>query len=326
MARTVWFEDYFDEAYQEVYSRHLIPPSQSRAEALHSISLLGVKRGSVVADIACGFGRHARVLAGKGIRVVAVDLNPRYVQAARAHRPDTIFGASGDMRAMPFGTGACDGAILLFNSFGYFGARELWDSVRADGAPAFQTQVWKLPRIFYERQLVAPDFGRSAEVIPPPSESSTLPLEELIHACDRANQQILDEAARILKPGGRFVLELSNPSEVIAAVRETPRRHMIGQGFEMQEEYDYEPSIRVLAGRTTFVLSEATRTSEYWVKLYQLSALKTMLRRAGLTFVEAQGSLEGEPYDRHNSAGLWIVAEKPAGKPAKNPGRSAIRG
>jgi SAM-dependent methyltransferase len=319
MQNRLWFEDYFDEAYQQVYSRHLLSAGQNRAETNLCRRLLQVPRGALVLDIACGFGRHAKLLGKSGLRTVAVDLNRRYVSAACQGTP--VLGAAGDMRALPLAADSCDGAILLFNSYGYFGARELWSVAQGSPGPVPTGQVWKLPRIFYERQLVAPDFGRPSAPPAPESANSTNP-EELRQNTDRANIQVLEEAARVLKPGARLILELTNPAEVVAAVRETPRRHMIGRGFEMQEEYAYDSGTGVLHGRTSFILPHSTRHSEYWVRLYTLPELRRHFRTAGMRVLETYGSVEGESYSRSDSTSLWIVGQKNPVRPRNRKMRS----
>ena len=44
-----------------------------------------VPPGALVLDLACGAGRHARLFAARGCRVVAVDREPRLDPALRAH-------------------------------------------------------------------------------------------------------------------------------------------------------------------------------------------------------------------------------------------------
>jgi SAM-dependent methyltransferase len=319
MGERLWFEDYFDEAYEQVYSKHLLPVEQTREEAQRCLELLGFPAGGVVVDIACGFGRHARLMARGKVQVVALDLNRHYVEkAARGRR--RVLGLGGDMRALPLASGSCDGGLLLFNSFGYFGARELWESGRGGVPPVRQGQVWKLPSIFYDRQLVSPDFGKFTGTAGEPlKENLGRERETVREACDRANRQVLEEAARVLKVGGRFVLELSNPAEVMAAVREAPRRHMIGQGFELMEEYAFDAEVGVLHGRTSFVLPQATRHSEYWVRLYSLRELRDLFRQVGLSVLDVFGNGSGDPYRRGSSPGLWMVGEKKSRSRRGNP-------
>jgi SAM-dependent methyltransferase len=77
--------------------------------------------GSCVLDLPCGSGRHARLLATQGHRVIAID------------RESTLLGPSGDtsvawicadMRALPLPLGRLDAIVCLWQSFGYFDAEE----------------------------------------------------------------------------------------------------------------------------------------------------------------------------------------------------------
>ena len=74
-----------------------------------------------VLDAPCGAGRHAQILAEKGIRVVGADLSMPLLQAARSH-PNAPRYVRADLRALPF-SNAFDAALCLFASFGLLGER-----------------------------------------------------------------------------------------------------------------------------------------------------------------------------------------------------------
>lgn len=117
-----WYEDWFDRPeYEQVY------PHRDTAEAERATDL--VERvaepapGARLLDVGCGRGRHARAFARRGYRVTGIDLSERALQTARERADeeelDITFRCQ-DMRA-PMGSGAFDGAVNLFSSFGYFG-------------------------------------------------------------------------------------------------------------------------------------------------------------------------------------------------------------
>jgi ubiquinone/menaquinone biosynthesis C-methylase UbiE len=313
-----WFEDYFDESYEKLYSKHLLPVEQTRNEAKAARRLLKLKKGERLLDIAAGFGRHARPLARSGINVVALDLNSGYVARAIETAKGQLVprGVAADMRTLPFHDQAFRGAMILFNSFGYFGARESYEACRQTAESVVQRQVWKLPSVFYEKKLVSDNFGKFQ---PDPSSTGTsdsvitggeAPAQhEFAEGVDQ-DQMVLNEAYRVLEPGCSLLIEMSNPAEVVAAARQNPRRHMIGHQFEMMEDFDYAQEAQVLYGRTTFVLPQATRTSEYWIRLYRFHQLQRMLRRAGFCSIIAYGNGEREPYNWRNSSGLWVLAQR----------------
>ena len=117
---TTWYVDFFREDYLDVY-RHLFSAERAEKEVAFAAQALDVKAGARVLDLCCGQGRHAVILARRGLRVAALDLNPAYLEmareAARAAKVslETIVA---DMRHIPF-TNRFDAILNMYTSFGY---------------------------------------------------------------------------------------------------------------------------------------------------------------------------------------------------------------
>ncbi|MDF5758748.1 class I SAM-dependent methyltransferase [Spongiactinospora sp. TRM90649] len=99
---------------------------RTEAEAEGVLSLCGLAAGSRVLDCPSGYGRHSVALAGRGLDVTGVDINPLFLADARERAKET--GASvrfveGDMRKLP-GLDPMDAVINMFYSFGFFTQKE----------------------------------------------------------------------------------------------------------------------------------------------------------------------------------------------------------
>lgn len=83
---------------------------------------LGLRQGSRVLDIACGYGRHAIELVQRGLDVTGLDLSlPLLIRAAdeAQKRAMSVNFVHADMREMAFEQ-QFDGAYSMLTSFGYF--------------------------------------------------------------------------------------------------------------------------------------------------------------------------------------------------------------
>ncbi|HEV8286388.1 MAG TPA: class I SAM-dependent methyltransferase [Chitinophagaceae bacterium] len=69
---------FFDGYYKQIW-RGLIPEGLTKAEIDFVMETAGLRSGSKVLDLMCGYGRHALALARKGIEVTAVDNLADYV-------------------------------------------------------------------------------------------------------------------------------------------------------------------------------------------------------------------------------------------------------
>lgn len=123
-----WFEEWFrSDFYVKLYSHR----DQEEAEAcvdliLDSTDLGGRPHSELNAlDLACGPGRHAIVLAKRGLGVTAVDLSPTLLSIASRAAEEAeapIRFIRSDMREIDF-EGEFDLVLQLFTSFGYFEER-----------------------------------------------------------------------------------------------------------------------------------------------------------------------------------------------------------
>jgi ubiquinone/menaquinone biosynthesis C-methylase UbiE len=74
-------------------------------------------------DVACGHGRIANQLAGRGCTIVGLDLMPDFIDLARRDAEARGVAATyvqGDMRQLPFKDGEFEAGINWFTAFGYF--------------------------------------------------------------------------------------------------------------------------------------------------------------------------------------------------------------
>lgn len=117
----MWYTDWFErDEYEIVYRRH----DEREAETVIDLLERTVQpdQGDEILDLACGRGRHARILASRGYQVTGIDLSRRAISQARgvARREGLdIRFEIGDMRD-PAGVSCYDGVVNLFTAFGYF--------------------------------------------------------------------------------------------------------------------------------------------------------------------------------------------------------------
>lgn len=116
-----WFETLYDDFRQRT-GFGSIPRERTALDANFIQQELGLQSGSRILDLCSGTGRHAIELAQRGIEVVGVELNEEYVALAKERAEQAGVAPTfvqGDVRTVAFGT-EYDGAILMWNSFGYF--------------------------------------------------------------------------------------------------------------------------------------------------------------------------------------------------------------
>jgi len=124
MSDAPWYETFFGDNYLDVYG-HQLSVEGAEHEASFVERALALKAGESLLDLCCGPGRHALLLAQRGLRVTALDLSQPYLDAVAAEakrRGIEIEIVRADMRAPGFDgrfDGRFDAVINMFSSFGY---------------------------------------------------------------------------------------------------------------------------------------------------------------------------------------------------------------
>jgi SAM-dependent methyltransferase len=116
-----WTERYYGDLYAASVE-DLLTPTLSALEAEAIGLLLGLGPRDRVLDLACGHGRHARVLAPRVGVVVGLERNGEYLRRATATPipPATPLYVRGDVRTLPFASGAFDAAYSWYASLFMF--------------------------------------------------------------------------------------------------------------------------------------------------------------------------------------------------------------
>lgn len=115
-----WWEDLFGDDFIRTLDK--LEPKIVRREVDFIEDSLGVEKGAVILDLACGGGGHAVELASRGYSVVGYDLSLAMLARAADEAQDRgqkLNFLQGDMRDMAFEE-TFDGVYCWSTSFGYF--------------------------------------------------------------------------------------------------------------------------------------------------------------------------------------------------------------
>jgi len=96
-----------------------VPAEHTQNEVEFVRRHLPLPRYSRLLDVACGTGRHARVLADAGYSVLGVDRSRELVLEAARGEPRASFQVL-DMRQLAQLPGSFDGVLNLWHSFGFY--------------------------------------------------------------------------------------------------------------------------------------------------------------------------------------------------------------
>ncbi len=125
---------------------------------------------------------------------------------------------------------------------------------------------------------------------------------------ERENFRVLEEIARVLTPGGRFLIDLFNRDRVIAGLVPTETLELNGGVAEIERWFDQRTErvnkrIRIRAGgdERSFVES---------VRAYSEQEVTIGLRWAGLEHDQLYGDFDGTPFGP-GSARLILVGHRP---------------
>ncbi len=124
-----WFKEWFNSPY---YHQLYINRDEKEAAAFIRLLLnhLQPAPGSLMVDIACGRGRHSKILAAEGYDVTGIDLSPASIDYDRQFESEHLHFFRHDMR-LPFWINYFNYAFNFFTSFGYFRTeREHYNAVR----------------------------------------------------------------------------------------------------------------------------------------------------------------------------------------------------
>jgi SAM-dependent methyltransferase len=132
--------------------------------------------------------------------------------------------------------------------------------------------------------------------LPLPDESFDAALNlfsSLGYLGDEGDTKVLAEIRRVLRPGGRLVIEIMHRDALVLGFRDTGW-HMVGQGRLLLEQRTFDPAAGVAQTTQTLVEPGGERDSRtFSLRVYTATELLAMLARAGFEESRAYGDLSG---------------------------------
>jgi SAM-dependent methyltransferase len=258
--------DFFDDAYYR-----LIAPFHPEAETRHEVAaireLLALSQDHVVLDLGCGWGRHFRLLREAGHRVVGLDLSHALLR--RVHRP-------GDQRVRSTGSRTVPGARPRTRGRGPGGGLVAGDM----------------------RRLPLADGSFDAVI--------NLATSVGLFLDDRDAVAALSEARRVLRPGGRLLVEGMHRDDIVAGYAERDGWTM-EDGTEVRVRRRFDALLGVSHEVLRWSGPRGGGTKRHALRLRTATEMVVLAEAAGATVVRAYGGWDMEPF-RHESERLVLVA------------------
>jgi len=128
------FSELFDPDEYLYFMEDSLREENTNAQVDFIIEKLALLPGMKVVDLGCGHGRHSLELARRGYKPTGVDLVEGFLEHARsaAERESLeVPFLRGDIGALATEEGAFDGAICMFDAFGFFDDNHTFSTLRS---------------------------------------------------------------------------------------------------------------------------------------------------------------------------------------------------
>lgn len=127
---------------------------------------------------------------------------------------------------------------------------------------------------------------------------------------DDDNERVLAEVARVLEPGGRFLLDVVNRDWLLTHPQQRTWQQREDGALLMEETTLELESSRVVSRQLLIDPTGGPQvTKEFSLRAYTCAELSALLRRNGLTVRAVHGSAEREPYST-DSRRLILLSER----------------
>lgn len=274
MAGEPWWRTYFDDVFFRLHDP-LFAEADSRREVAAMLEWVGLPAGARILDAPCGWGRHTRLLDEAGLVAFGADLSPALLRKANEPASATSAPPRG-LPTMPPPT-----ALPTSVTCGALGSRRRARYAAAD--------VRALPFADASFDAVINVFTSIG-----------------LFASDREDIRVLREAARVLGPRGRLLLETMHRDEVVSDYAERDAWTLPdGTRVEMRRRFD--PVTGISHERLRWTRGDERGEKRHALRLRTATEVAGLLRTAGFRDVEYYGGWDGEPFD-HRSEHLIVVA------------------
>ena len=130
---------------------------------------------------------------------------------------------------------------------------------------------------------------------------------------ERENFEVLEEFVRVLRPGGRFLIDFLNREVVLANLKAREVQEIAGRRVHIERWYDQDTRrinkrMRIEAPEGSAQPAQQTYLES--VRAYSREEVTIGARWAGLIVDDLYGNFQGEPFDR-DSERLIVIGHKP---------------
>ena len=113
---------------------------------------------------------------------------------------------------------------------------------------------------------------------------------------DAEDTRVLAEIGRVLRPGGRLVVEIQHRDVMVRSFNEQDWR-LLGEGRLLLEQRTFDPADGVAQVTQTVIESDGRRESRpFSIRVYTATELLRMIGDAGFADAKCYGALDGSPF------------------------------